>query len=183
MTFGLLVARARNIDLSGGIDRAALDLRHSSSLIGTARPLLTDNDEVQRALKSELDTLARVPNAVDWTTLTKGDPDASLYQYEDFLAVYDNRLRQQTGSYYPPPQVVEAMVRLVDEALRDPALSGRLLGLASRDVTIADPAIGTGAYLLGVLRRIANKVEADLGPGAVPGAIASAADRLIGLEM
>ncbi len=145
--------------------------------------LLTDNDEVQRALKSALDTLARVLDAVDWTTLTKGDPDAWLYFYEDFLAVYDNRLRKQTGSYYTPPQVVEAMVRLVDEALRDPALFGRPQGLASRDVTIADPAVGTGAYLLGALRRIATTVEADLGPGAVPGAIASAADRLIGFEM
>ncbi len=183
VTFGLLVARARNIDLAGGIDRAALDLRRSSSLIGTALRLLTDNDEVQRALKSALDTLARVLDAVDWTTLTKGDPDAWLYFYEDFLAVYDNRLRKQTGSYYTPPQVVEAMVRLVDEALRDPTLFGRPQGLASRDVTIADPAVGTGAYLLGALRRIATTVEADLGPGAVPGAIASAADRLIGFEM
>ena len=41
------------------------------------------------------------------------------------------------------------MVRLVDEALRDPALFGRAAGLASRDVTIADPAVGTGTFLLG----------------------------------
>ncbi len=183
VTFGLLVARARDIDLSGGIDKAALELRKSSSLIATALRLLTDNDEVQNALQSALKTLARVLDAVNWPALTKGDPDAWLYFYEDFLGVYDNRLRKQTGSYYTPPQVVEAMVRLVDEALRDPTLFGRPQGLASKDVTIADPAVGTGAYLLGALRRIAATVEADLGPGAVPGAIAAAADRLIGFEM
>lgn len=183
VTFGLLVARARDIDLSGGIDKAALELRKSSSLIATALRLLTDNDEVQNALQSALKTLARVLDAVNWPALTKGDPDAWLYFYEDFLGVYDNKLRKQTGSYYTPPQVVEAMVRLVDEALRDPALFGRPQGLASKDVTIADPAVGTGAYLLGALRRIAATVEADLGPGAVPGAIAAAADRLIGFEM
>jgi len=50
------------------------------------------------------------------------------------------------------------MVRLVDEALRDPALFGLPQGLASQDVTLADPAAGTGAYLLGALRKIARTV-------------------------
>ena len=44
------------------------------------------------------------------------------------------------------------MVRLVDEALRDSALFGLSQGLASREVILADPAVGTGAYLLGTMR-------------------------------
>lgn len=183
VTFGLLVARAKDIELKSGIDKAALELRKSNSLIGTALRLLTDSPEVQEALDSALRTLARVLDAVHWPTLTKGDPDAWLYFYEDFLAVYDNALRKRTGSYYTPPEVVTAMVRLVDEALRDPALFALPQGLASREVTLADPAVGTGAYLLGAMRAIARTVENDLGPGAVPGAIASAAERLIGFEM
>ncbi|MBM3563580.1 MAG: DNA methyltransferase [Alphaproteobacteria bacterium] len=183
VTFGLLVARARDIELKSGIDKAALELRKSNSLIGTALRLLTDSPEVQQALDSALRTLARVLDAVDWPTLTKGDVDAWLYFYEDFLAVYDNALRKRTGSYYTPPEVVTAMVRLVDEALRDPVLFALPQGLASREVTLADPAVGTGAYLLGAMRSIAQTVEADLGPGAVPGAIASAVERLIGFEM
>lgn len=183
VTFGLLVARAREIELKDGIDKAALGLRKSNSLIATALRLLTDSPEVQEALDSALRTLARVLDAVQWPTLTKGDADAWLYFYEDFLAIYDNALRKRTGSYYTPPEVVEAMVRLVDEALRDPALFGLAQGLASREVTLADPAVGTGAYLLGAMRSIARTVEADLGPGAVPGAIAAAVDRLIGFEM
>jgi hypothetical protein len=183
VTFGLLVARARDINLKDGIDKAALALRKSSSLIGTALRLLTDSPDVQQALDSALRTLTRVPDAVHWPTLTKGDADAWLYFYEDFLAVYDNALRKRTGSYYTPPEVVTAMVRLVDEALRDPRLFGLRQGLASQDVTLVDPAIGTGAYLLGALRRIARTVEDDLGPGAVPGAVAAAVNRLIGFEM
>ena len=183
VTFGLLVARARGIELKDGIGKAALELRTSNSLIATALRLLTDDPLIQSALKTSTDTLTRVLDVVDWPTLTKGNPDAWLYFYEDFLEVYDNALRKRTGSYYTPPEVVAAMVRLVDEALRDPALFGRPLGLASRDVTVADPAVGTGAYLLGALRHIAETVEADLGPGAVPGAIAAAAERLIGFEM
>ncbi|RAI35764.1 DNA methyltransferase [Rhodoplanes serenus] len=183
VTFGLLVARTRGIALSGGIEHAAVELRKANSLIGTALRLLTDNEDVRLALDSALRTLERVLDAVDWPALTKGDVDAWLYFYEDFLEVYDNALRKRTGSYYTPPQVVEAMVRLVDEALRDPDLFGLPQGLASSDVVLADPAMGTGAYLLGALRSIAHTVEADLGAGAVPGAIAAAAKRLIGFEM
>ncbi len=124
VTFGLLIARARNIELGHGIEQAALELRKTNSLIGTALRLLTDSAEVQAALKSALATLARVLDAVDWSLLTKGKADAWLYFYEDFLEVYDNRLRKRTGSYYTPPEVVSAMVRLVDEALRHPDLFG-----------------------------------------------------------
>ena len=183
VTFGMLVARFRSIDLSHGVEQAALELRKANSLIGTALRLLTDNGDVLTALETALKTLIRVLDVVDWPKLSKGSADAWIYFYEDFLAVYDNTLRKRTGSYYTPPQVVDAMVRLVDEALRDPALFGLPLGLASSEVTVADPAMGTGAYLLGTLRRIAETVEADLGPGAVPGAVASAASRLIGFEM
>nr|WP_281493610.1 type ISP restriction/modification enzyme [Ancylobacter koreensis] len=126
--------------------------------------------------------MTRVFDAVDWTKLTKGDADAWLYFYEHFLEVYDNTLRKRTGSYYTPPEVVTSMVRLVDEALRGP-LFGRPDGLAAQDVTIADPAVGTGTFLLGVLRKIARSVGDDLGPGSVPGALESAASRMIGFEL
>ena len=132
-------------------------------------------------LKTSLGTLTRVLEAVDWSKISKGNVDAWLYFYEDFLEVYDNALRKRTGSYYTPPEVVSAMVRLVDEALRKPDLFDRPAGFASSDVTVADPAVGTGTFLLGVFRRIAATVESDQGAGAVPGAVcgrSAAAHRL-----
>src|SRR3546814_9659074 len=75
------------------------------------------------------------------------------------------------------------MVRLVDEALRDPALFGKAMGLADDNVKIADPAVGTGTYLLGVLSRIARTAEDDMGPGAMPGAVDAAIQRLIGFGL
>jgi len=182
VTFGLLIARARDIPLDKGIDQAAQALRQSNSLIGTALRLLTDDKDNLTALQTSLGTMTRVFDAVNWATLSKGDADAWLYFYEHFLEVYDNSLRKRTGSYYTPPEVVTAMVRLVDEALRSP-LFGRPEGLAAGDVTIADPAVGTGTFLLGVLRRIAQTVSDDLGPGSVPLALESAAKRLIGFEL
>jgi Type ISP C-terminal specificity domain/N-6 DNA Methylase len=182
VTFGLLVARSRDIPLSGGIDHAAQELRKSNSLIATALRLLTDDVTNQEALKTSLATLTRVLNEVNWHTISKDKPEAWLYFYEDFLEVYDNKLRKRTGSYYTPPEVVSAMVNLVDEALRGP-LFERPAGFAAADVIVADPAVGTGTFLLGVLRRIASTVSDDQGAGAVRGAIEAAAKRVIGFEL
>src|SRR6201996_7590047 len=74
------------------------------------------------------------------------------------------------------------MVNLVDEALRGP-LFERPAGFAAPDVIVADPAVGTGTFLLGVLRRIATTVAEDQGAGAVRGAIEAAAKRIIGFEI
>jgi hypothetical protein len=182
VTFGLLVARARDISLSGGIETAAHELRKSNSLIGTALRVLTENAANQNALQTSLGTLTRVLDAVNWHTISKDKPEAWLYFYQDFLKVYDNDLRKKTGSYYTPPEVVSAMVNLVDEALRGP-LFERAAGFAAADVIVADPAVGTGTFLLGVLRRIEAAVTKDQGAGAVPGAIEAAAKRIIGFEM
>jgi len=183
VTFGLLMARAREIQLAAGLDQVARQLGRTNSLIGAALRLLTDDAENQAALETSLGTLARVLDAVDWPTISKGNPNAWLYFYEDFLEVYDNELRKRTGSYYTPPEVVEAMVRLVDEALRSPMRFNLHGGLASQNVTIADPAVGTGTFLLGILSRIAHTIKSDEGPGALPAAISAAMNRIVGFEI
>ncbi|MEX0715819.1 MAG: type ISP restriction/modification enzyme [Planctomycetaceae bacterium] len=182
VTFGMLMARARSIELGTNLAQVAQELGRTNSLIGAALRLLTDDAENQATLKTSLGTLTRVLDAVHWNVIAKGDPDAWLYFYEQFLEVYDNELRKQTGSYYTPPEVVGTMVRLVDEALRGEGFALHR-GLASPAVTLADPAVGTGTFLLGVFRRIAEIVAADEGPGAVAGAIDAAIDRLAGFEM
>ena len=105
VTFGLLVARARDIPLSGGTEMAAQELKKSNSLIGTALRLLTEDPSNQDALKTSLSTLTRVLDVVNWHTITKDDPKEWLYFYEQFLEVYDNALRKRTGSYYTPPKL------------------------------------------------------------------------------
>ncbi len=181
VTFGLLMAKARGLSLANGLEPVARSLRKSNSLIGTALRLLTDEAEEEAALKTSLATLARVLDVVDWSRISKGDPEAWLYFYEHFLSVYDNDLRKKTGSYYTPPEIVTHMVRLVDDALRQRfAQPG---GFASPAVTVADPATGTGTFLLGVLRQIASTAETDGGAGTVPGAVKAALTRLIGFEL
>jgi predicted helicase len=182
VTFGLLMARAQDIPLNEGVELAAVKLKKSNTLIGTALNLLTQSEDNQKTLATSLNIMSRVLNEVNWSAISKDKPEAWLYFYEDFLAVYDNTLRKRTGSYYTPPEVVNAMVRLVDEALKGP-LFERAAGLASPDVTIADPAVGTGTFLLGVLRKIAENAAELGGAGTAKGAIRAAAKRLFGFEL
>ena len=183
VTFGLLMARARDIVLADGLDRVARELRNTNTLIGAALRLLTDDADSERALKTSLSTLTRVLDVVKWGAISRGNPEAWLYFYEEFLDVYDRELRKKTGSYYTPPEVVTAMVRLVDDALRSDQRFGVSEGLASPDVTVADPATGTGTFLLGTIRQIVKTTEADQGPGAVPAVVEAAISRLIGFEI
>jgi hypothetical protein len=182
VTFGLLMARARGISIAGGLHAVSQQLQETSSLIGTALQLLTDSEPTRKALQTSLGALERVLEVVDWTRISRGRRDAWLYFYEDFLEVYDNTLRKLTGSYYTPPQVVEGMVGLVDQALRRPGFALQR-GLAEPAVNVADPATGTGTFMLGVLRKVAASVEADEGAGAVPAAVQAALARLVGFEM
>ena len=182
VTFGLLMARARGITIGTDLHKVAEGLKDSASLIGAALQLLTDNKETRRALNTALSTLERVLDAVDWPTVSKGKSDAWLYFYEEFLEIYDNTLRKQTGSYYTPPEVVGAMVALVDQALKRPGF-GLPRGLAADSVTVADPATGTGTFVLGVLRHLAARVREDEGEGAVAAAVESALKRLVAFEL
>ena len=180
VTFGLLMAKSRKLTLADGLDEVAKALGKTDTLIGTALRLLTEQD---LSLGPSLDTMVRVLDVVDWDVIAKGDPEAWLYFYEDFLEIYDSRLRKLTGSYYTPPQVVQTMVRLCDEALKSSKRFGVVQGLASNQVHVADPAMGSGTYLLAILRAIAESVEKDQGAGAVAGAINDAAKRIYGFEL
>ncbi|MFM0131230.1 type ISP restriction/modification enzyme [Paraburkholderia sediminicola] len=181
VTFGLLMARAQGVSLANGFAPVIKALKGAGSLIGSAIQLLVD-DSAQESIKTSTVTLSRVLDVVNWPKLSKGKSDAWLYFYEDFLEVYDNELRKQTGSYYTPPEVVSAMVRWTSEVLRGPAFN-LPLGLASQSVRLIDPATGTGTYLLGVLREIADQVRKDQGDGAVAAAVHSALANMAGFEI
>ena len=85
------------------------------------------------------------------------EDDAVQYFYEPFLEAFDPNLRKELGVWYTPPEIVKYMVERVDRVLRDEL--GLLDGLADETVYILDPACGTGAYLVEVLRRINQTLE------------------------
>jgi hypothetical protein len=180
VTFALLLARTEGISVTDQpLHEVGSALGAGHSLMGKALQLLTD--DVAADFKVTLDLLVRIVGAVDWKRIRKGRRDTYLHLYENFLDEYDKDLRKQSGSYYTPREVVDEMVRLTEEALM--SRLGKSSGFRDPSVMIVDPAMGTGTYLHTILERIAEQVAVSEGPGAVPGAIAQAADRMVGFEI
>jgi hypothetical protein len=149
VSFGLLLARVEDIDLvTNDLHDVAVKLGQRHTLVGRALDLLTD-DRVLGKLAVSVSTLQRVLGVVDWQTVSKGRESAWLYFYEQFLDIYDPALRRATGSYYTPVQVVDPMVRLVDEVLR--TRLGRSEGFAAPGVEVVDPGTGSGTFLVRVI--------------------------------
>jgi hypothetical protein len=179
VTFALLLARVENIEL---VDRPLHEigdaLGHKHSLMGKALQLLTD--DVAACFRGTLDMLVGVIGATDWPKVRRGRRDAYLHLYEPFLELYDDERRKKSGSYYTPHEIVEAMVRLTEEALIHQLDIPR--GFRDPDVLTIDPAMGTGTYLHTILQRVARATARDNGPGAVAGVVSRVAERIVGFE-
>ena len=107
---------------------------------------------------------------------------AILYFYEPFLEAFDPELRKELGVWYTPPEIVRYQVRKVDRLLREELGCGR--GFADERVVVLDPACGTGAYLIEVLRCVAEQLEEE-GVGALLGSklLDAFCRRIIGFEI
>ena len=67
-----------------------------------------------------------------------------------FEGLMDPEQRHRSGTYYTPASLVQ---RLIDTAL---AVHGEHSGIPLVDITLLDPAVGSGAFLLGALDRITH---------------------------
>ncbi|MEU9778365.1 type ISP restriction/modification enzyme [Streptomyces sp. NPDC047968] len=180
VTFALLLARTENIPLTGkSLHEIGKKLGAGHSIMGKALQLFTDN--ASERFEVTLDLLVRVIDSVEWEPIRKGRRDAYLHLYESFLEVYDDELRQESGSYYTPREVVDEMVRLAGDVLQ--SRLGKQHGFASPDVFTVDPAMGTGTYLHAIIEHVAQWAESEYGKGMQPQAIGDLAKRLVGFEL
>ncbi|MGC5036317.1 type ISP restriction/modification enzyme [Streptomyces sp. DT190] len=180
VTFALLLAHTEDIPLTGtSFHEIGRRLNAGHALMGKALQLLTDN--VNERFEVTLNLLARTVAAVEWDVIRQGNRDAYLHLYESFLSVYDDSLRQRSGSYYTPHQVVEEMVRLAEEVLR--TRLGKARGYGDESVHIVDPAMGTGTYLHTIIERVARQAAERHGDAMAPDAIGRLAERLYGFEL
>jgi hypothetical protein len=131
---------------------------------------------------------------MDWTgmALNRVDPEqfflkfeedhAVQYFYEPFLKAYDPELRKALGVWYTPPEIVKYQVARVDRVLREELEIPD--GLADPSVYVLDPCCGTGAYLVEVLRRIHETLEAKGGGALTAQKLKKAAlERVFGFEI
>jgi hypothetical protein len=111
--------------------------------------------------------LAATPDAVIGSIghPSAGKPDPILYFYEHFLAAYDRLERIRKGVYYTPRPLVDYLIRAVDDSLvRD---FGKPAGLGNTGVSVLDPAVGTGTFILAAAQQAVTNVATSLGSGAV----------------
>lgn len=180
VVFSLVVALSEGHDLSlETFSTMAGRLRSQHGLLGNALGLLTEHLDEKSSLYNALAVIVRVMGAASWADISGGKSDVYLHLYEHFLKVYNPEQRKKTGSYYTPVEVVDQMVRLVDDALR--TYLDKEHGLASEGVSVIDPAMGTGTYPLSVMHKVA-KTE-SLAPAARTRALNRLAKNLYGFEL
>ncbi len=106
--------------------------------------------------------------------------DPILFFYEDFLRTFDPEARERYGVYYTPVEVVQYMVGALDRTVRDRLATQ---GLRDPDVTILDPATGTGTFLLGIAERVRAQAESEAGEGMAALALQDLTRRMFGFEL
>jgi hypothetical protein len=163
LTYALLLAR-----FDGATDvhpsRAAETLNENHKLLGQVLTLLAD-PQTRKEIGTAVDILVRIIGVVDPSRLMEHDPDPWLYFYEDFLAEYDPKMRDQYGVFFTPVEVVRSQVRLVGQLLTE--RFGKTMSYADEEVVFLDPAAGTGTYPLAAMTEAIEKVQTRYGVGAI----------------
>lgn len=182
VTFALLLARVDGILFE---DRSLADiatkLSKQHSLLGEALALLTNHRWVKEL--SVVETIRRVVGNIDWDDIHLDSTDAYSLLYETFLAEYDPRLRRRSGTYYTPDAVARSMVGFSDQVLKQRL--GVQRGFASDDVTVVDPAMGTGTFLVEIIDSVVTTLQNEYGTNVMPQAHLRElfAERLVGFEL
>ena len=134
-----------------------------------------------RALAQITDPKTGTPRPVDYRNL---DSEELGGVYEGLLAYtprYDSAARtfsldlaagndrKKSGSYYTPSELIalvldEALDPVIKDALRAPDREAALLG-----ITVVDPAVGSGHFVVAAARRIAAALAADRTGDSEPG--------------
>ncbi len=105
---------------------------------------------------------------------TTDDPAAHLFEL--LLAQSGGNTRRRLGVYFTPQPLIRFIVRSVDAVLRQDLALPRGLGDPGHSLQIVDPACGTGAFLLEVLRH-------DAWQRAAQSDMAAWTARLVGIDV
>ncbi len=88
---------------------------------------------------------------------TRWEEDPVIHFYETFLATYNPKERERLGVYYTPLPVVSYITRSIHKLLKEKF--GKSKGLATRDVTLLDPAAGTLTFVVQAIKQVQKELE------------------------
>ncbi|MBC7170749.1 N-6 DNA methylase, partial [Candidatus Bipolaricaulota bacterium] len=168
ITYGLFAARTRT--RGGGFSRrTAFD--YIPHTVGVLRDLFRyiSLADLPSELEWVVDDIAGVLSVADVSGMMdryyregKGS-DPVVHFYETFLAHYDPTERERRGVYYTPDPVVSYIVRSLHRLLK--SRFGLRDGLASREVTLLDPAAGTMTFVARAAERAVQEFTQKYGAG------------------
>jgi len=167
ITYGLFAARTR---ADNSFNRA-LAFQYIPKTIGILRDVFhfISLGEPPRQLEVIVDDIAEVLNVSDVNKILhdyyregKGK-DPIVHFYETFLAAYDPTVRERRGVYYTPEAVVGYIVRSLHQILKTHFHLDD--GLASRQVTLLDPAGGTLTFPAEALKLAMQEYTDKYGEG------------------
>jgi predicted helicase len=160
ITYGLFAARLR----SGEEFSRKLAYTFIPKSIGILRDIFKyiSLEEIPLQMEIIIDDIAEVLACADAKKLLdqyyhagKGS-DPVLHFYETFLSEYDPATREKRGVYYTPEPVVSFIVRSLHQILKDKFNMGE--GLASKDVTLLDPAGGTLGFIYQAIELVVKEL-------------------------
>ncbi len=109
-------------------------------------------DELSQVLeKADIDSILKEFKITRW------EEDPVIHFYETFLATYNPKEREKLGVYYTPLPVVSYITRSIHKLLKDRFKKPE--GLATRDVTILDPAAGTLTFIAQAIKQVKSELE------------------------
>jgi len=161
ITYGLFAARMR---IKNGFRKEL-----AWKFIPESLPLLREifysftGPNLPESLSWVVDEIAQVLEKADISSIlsefktTKWDEDPVIHFYETFLATYNPKERERLGVYYTPLPVVSYIVRSIHRLLKDKFKKPE--GLATRDVTLLDPAAGTLTFVVQAIKQVKNELE------------------------
>ncbi|GHG36003.1 hypothetical protein GCM10017784_32640 [Deinococcus indicus] len=123
-------------------------------------------DEVNTKAKlTKLDLRAPVDRAIDLLRRVDAEPflekfqngEAVTYFYEPFLEAFDKQLKKDLGIWYTPNEIIRYQIQHVHTLLQTQLKIPQ--GLLDPNVTILDPATGTGGYLLELARFMQDELK------------------------
>ncbi len=109
------------------------------------------NDIAQVLEKANIDSILQEFKTTRW------EEDPVIHFYETFLANYNKEERERLGVYYTPLPVVSYIVRSIHKLLKEKF--GKPEGLATRDVTLLDPAAGTLTFVVQAIKQVQKELE------------------------
>jgi predicted helicase len=169
ITYGLFAARTR---ANGAFNRRlAFDLIPPT--IGILRDVFQFISLGKPPVQMEviIDDIAEVLQAAEVSNILheyyrkgKGE-DPIVHFYETFLNIYDPATREKRGVYYTPEPVVKYIVRAIHDLLK--THFDLQDGLASKEVTLLDPAAGTLTFPAEAIKLAVKEFTEKYGEGGL----------------